>query len=347
LRSVSYAVRAPSFEQERGYVAQAVSLLQTDHLVVEISEKDFPDLLLQATRILAQPVLTSAEVCKLGLARQLASLPDRPHILFGGLGADGLFGLEPTLKVSLLEALKKVPASALMLAAAGRVLRPVTRRGQTLLNFADIVAHRGAPDYFADPIDTDGSIGDFTLARRCFGDQAVKRALDARRDRAATYLDLRTDVEKLHVIELLGDGAEVESQSSQLYLAHGLYPIYPFLDEDLVRLSFAFTVKVRYIRGRRQKYLLKTLLEQRTRSTVARQPKGGSMFHPDLERWMKDGLLRDLIQSIDLPAYLTRADFERLAEHPRLPQSLALWHMLAFDLFQKQVAQPRATVAPA
>jgi asparagine synthetase B (glutamine-hydrolysing) len=336
-RSFSYAVRAPSFEREIEYAKQAATIFDTEHTFIDVTEREFPSLLVEAVEILAQPVLTSAEPCKLGIGRSLSKMDNAPRFLFVAQGADTLFGARIAKKLKTLEYLKKVPVSGIGLALAGTLLKPLTWRGQTLLNLASILAHWDDPDYFGAPINTEATIGDFTLVRRCFGDEAIRRALEDRRNREVMYLDSDHYTEKVHAVELLSDCYEVEVQSSQLFLACHREQLYPFLDEDVIRLSFAFQPQVRYIKGSRHKFLLKRILEQRVASPITRQPKGGSMFHPDLNRWMRSGSLYEMIRDISLPGFLRRTDFERLVENPQLPQSLILWHLLALDVFQKQI----------
>jgi hypothetical protein len=139
------------------------------------------------------------------------------------------------------------------------------------------------------------------------------------------------------MVELLSDCYEIESQSSQLFLSCNKEQLYPFLDEDVIRLSFAFRPWVRYVKGLRTKHVLKRILERRVITPVTRQPKGGSMFHADFNRWMQSGSLRDMVRDIPLPGWLSRADFERLVENPGLP----LWHLLAIDIFRKQISTIR------
>jgi asparagine synthetase B (glutamine-hydrolysing) len=341
-RSFSFAVRVPSFETEIANAGRAAAIFGTQHTYVDITEKEFPNLLIRTTQTLAQPVLTSAEVCKLGLAEALSRTTDAPRFVFAAQGADTLFGLQVARKTSILDGLKNIPASTAALTLAGALLKPFSRRGQTLLNLADILSQLHDPDHFAAPLNTEASIVDFTQARRWFGDDAIRRALADRRAKEAAYLDSRNYTEKVHIMELFGDCDQIIVQSGQLFLAHRREQLYPFLDEDGIRLSLAFPPNVRYVRGTRHKYVLKQVLEQRVASAITRQPKGGSMFHADLQRWMKSGSLRDMIQAIDLPAFLGRAEFEQLVERSRLPQSLVLWHLLALDVFKKHVVNSGA-----
>jgi hypothetical protein len=48
---------------------------------------------------------------------------------------------------------------------------------------------------------------------------------------------------------------------------------------------------------------------------------------------MSSGPLHEMVRDISLPGSFSRADFEKLVQHP----NVLLWHLLAFDVFQKQV----------
>jgi asparagine synthetase B (glutamine-hydrolysing) len=338
-QSFSYVIQVPSFEREVKYASQAATLFDTKHTFVNIGERDFPRLLIEATSALAHPLLTSAEVCKFGFAQSLSKMADIPRFLFVGQGADTLFGLNVAKKVWILDFLSRVPMSRAGLVLMGALIKPVARRGQTLLRLADLLAHWEDYDYSAAPINTEATMGDFTLVRRAFGDEAVRRALEDRRNREVAYLNSNNYLEKVHIVELLSDCYEIEAQSSQLFLAYQREQLYPFLDEDIVRLSLGFRPQVRYIKDLRVKHILKRIVEQRAATSITRQPKGGSMFHRDLHRWMQSGSLHEMVREISLPGSLSRADFDKLVENPILPQALIIWHLLSFDVFQKQVLQ--------
>jgi len=336
-RSFSYAIRAPCFEYEIGYAKQASAILGTEHTFVDITEQEYPDLLVRATNILAQPVLSSAEVSKLGLVESLSKMDGAPRFFFVGAGGDTLFGTSIAGKIKVLKYLKKLKVLKTALVLGGTLLKPFTWRGQTLLNLAEDLPHWDDPAHFAALINVESTIKDFTIARRCFGDKAVRRAIEEKRNQEAKYLDSSDYTEKIHVVDLLSDMLEIEVHSSQLFLACNKERLYPFLDEDIIRLGFAFQPKVRYVKGLRYKFILKEMLEQRVATPITRQTKGGSVFYGELHKWMKSGPLHDMIRDISLPGYLSRADFEELSENPELPRSLALWHLLAFDVFQEQI----------
>jgi hypothetical protein len=189
------------------------------------------------------------------------------------------------------------------------------------------------PDAYVSPSNTIAVYTNLETVRRCFGDRALRLALEYRRDLAAQYLNSGHYLEKIYVIDLLTDAYEVDAQRHQLFLAHHRAQLHPFLDEDVLRTGFAFHPDVRYIGGLRNKHLLKAILEQKTDSPAARKPKGFSVFESDWYTWMRSGPLRPLIQDIHLPGFLSRADYEQMAEQP----DYFLWELLVFDIFQKRV----------
>jgi len=334
VNSFSFApVRTPSFEFEVKYARQASEIFQTEHTFVHFTPEEYPALVCRAVDILGQPVLSDVEPCKLALAEFLREHAKDLHFFFVAQGADTLFGLGITQKIKLLKLLGKLPGSKLALTGIGKLLRPFTERGQTFQKGAQILSRPDDPHLFVAPINTIAVYVNLDIVRRAFGDTTVRRVLEYRRDLEMQYLSSTDYVEKVHVIDLLSDTYEIEAQSGQIFLANGKEQIYPFMDDDIIRISLAFQPKVRYIKGWRTKPLLKDILEQNGLSTIARRPKGGSVFTPDLYAWMRSGPLREMIRAIDLPGFLSKADFERLVEKP----DHFLWSLLTWDIFQKNI----------
>jgi asparagine synthetase B (glutamine-hydrolysing) len=333
-RSFSFApVRTPSFEFEIEYARQASEIFETEHTFVRFAPEDYPDLVCRAVDTLGQPVLSDVEPCKLALAEFLREHAPDQRFFFVAQGADTLFGLGIAQKIKLLELLGKVPGSRLALAGAGMLLKPFTERGQTLLKGAQILARPHDPHLFVAPINTIAVFFDPDVVRRAFGDQVVRRVLAYRRDLETQYLNSADYTERVHVVDLLGDTYEIEVQSGQLFLANGKEQIYPFMDDDIVRISMAFRPEVRYIEGWRTKPLLKDILVQHGLSVIARKPKGGSVFTDDLYAWMRSGPLHEMVRDIDRPGFLSRAEFGRLIENP----DHFTWSLLTFDVFQKRI----------
>lgn len=332
-RSISYATRTPGFEFEVEYARQASQLFCTDHTFVDVNPESFPGLLIRSVDILSHPPLLEPMPAMLAIA-EFAQETDFPARFFlSGQAADALFGLEGTQKLKGLNYLRRVPAAASILKGLGMLLEPTTASSRMLLKGAEILASADDPHSFVSPSNTITVYVNLDIVRRCFGEQAVRVALEYRRDLAAQYLNSRHYLEKVHVIDLLTDAYEANVQFHQLFLAHRREGLYPYLDEDTLRVAFAFHPNVRYVKGFQHKYLLKKILWQKTRFAAVRKPKGASIFRNDLYAWMRSGPLRALVDDIHLPGFLSRSDYEQLVQQP----NLFLWNLLVFDLFQQRV----------
>jgi hypothetical protein len=89
------------------------------------------------------------------------------------------------------------------------------------------------------------------------------------------------------------------------------------------------------------KPLLRQVLERYAPAAapVNRQQKGFSVFNEDVYRWMKNGVLRQMVQAIDRPAFLSMTDYRKVLDHPRE----FAWRLLTLDIFQKEVLKPNAS----
>jgi len=332
-KSYSYApLQTPSFEFEIGYARYASRVLGTEHTFIEFTPQDYPNLIVRAVELLGQPVLSDAEPCKLAVAEFLARNVGDRRYFFVAQGADTLFGQDIARKIKLLDMVRRVPGSRSVLTAAGHLLKGATGRGQVLLKGADIMAHYHDPDYFFAPTNTIAVWSDIDMARRSFGDQVVRQVFTYRRELEEEYLHSTNHTERVHVVELLSSTYEIQTQSSQLFLANDKEEIYPFMDDDIIRLSLAFPPERRYIRGLRVKPLLKDILERKGLSTIARRRKGGSTFTNDLYEWMRSGPLSEMVHAIARPGFLSKADMEQVMAHP----DHTTWSLLTLDVFQNR-----------
>lgn len=332
-RSFSFAARAPSFEFEIENARQASQFFHTEHTFVEFGPEDYPNLLARTIDTLAQPPVLSTEPSMLAVSEfvDTANVPIR--FFFSGQGADALFGLEGATKLKGLKCLSRIPGAAIALRGSGTLLKPFTARSRQLLKGANILARANDPWAQESPQNTLAVYTDTERLRQCFGDQALRAALEYRRELAAQYRKSDHYLEQVYVMDLVTDSYEVDTQRHQLFLAHYREQLHPFLDEDILRAGFAFHPDVRYIRGFRTKYLLKDILEQRTGSAAAQRPKGFSIFESDLFNWMQNGPLRPWVDDIQLPGFVSRADYESLVQKP----DYFLWGLLLLDIFQKRI----------
>lgn len=342
-KTYSYAPRLASFEYEVEYARQASEIFQTQHAFIEIEKADFLDLLFDTNDALAQPVSSEGEPCQLAIARYLADHEANAlHFLTIGTGADTLHGLAIARKITFMEKVKDIPGSSLMLRGMANFFSAQSTKGHALRHMAGVLPELNNPDSFKAPPNTIATYTDIDVARRCFGDEVIRQTLEYRRSLETMYLNSPSYIEKVHTVDFLTDAYENAVINNLIYLGQRREHITPFLDEDIIRISRAFPPTVRYLNGHEIKPLLKRILEQHSPSQVTKKPKGYSVFSEDLFDWMKHGMLRDLIDAIDRPAFVSKAEFDGLldrVEYPLLddPRGWFLWNLLTFDIFQKRI----------
>ena len=99
---------------------------------------------------------------------------------------------------------------------------------------------------------------------------------------------------------------------------------------------FRYDPRTRYVSGHRVKPLPSAALQSRIPTSVTRKPLGWSAIGADLWTWMREGEMRDLVQAIEHPSFLSGADFEHCLDHP----AWFTWSLLTLDLFVKSVLRP-------
>jgi len=340
LPSFSYVAEAESFEFEVEYAKHASKLLQTRHTFHHISPHDFPDLLNRTIEALGQPnIYNESSPCHLALAEFLAASEPDVRYLFTGQGADGLHGISEVKKVTLFEILRRIPGARLGLQAAAALLAPLSEsKSHGLQTVAKMLAERDnsitsttpsvyvPTNYVAVPVDLE-------RVRRCFGDREILEAFEYRLGLEEEYLNSTSWVEKVQVIELLTASYEPAAVVHQIYASQHKEPVLFFLDEDVVRMTFAFRPQIRLLKRMTVKPIMRGILDRESLSALAGKKKGGSIFLEDLYDWMKQGPLREMVQAIDRPSFISRSDFDEIIQHP----DRFLWNLLTFDIFKKKV----------
>lgn len=341
-KTFSYALRVPKFEFEIDYARQASQALQTEHTFVDIRPEDYPGLLIRNIETLGYPIPAESQPNKLAIAEYLSVSGSDLRFFFVGTGGDTLHGTTLARKMALLETARHVPLSAPALKSVAALVAPFSsRKAHGLRQIAGMLPELDDPYSYKVPANMTAVYTDLEMARRSFGDQALKQALGYRHEMEAKFLDSSHHIEKVHALELVTDAYETGVLVNHLYLAHAREQIYPFMDEGTVRISYAFKPDVRYLDGRRVKPLLKQILERNSLAVIANKPKGPSVFNDDLYDWMRNGSMRDMVQAIERPAFLSQADFQKLLTVPDWDPvdepNWFLWNLLTFDIFQKQV----------
>jgi asparagine synthetase B (glutamine-hydrolysing) len=344
-KTFSYALRVPRFKFEIEYAQDAAQALQTDHTLVDVRPKGYPELLTRTIETLAYPIPAESQPCKLAIAEYLSESGSDPRFFFVGTGGDTLHGTSLVRKMRILDAVRGFPLSSLILNGVAMLLRPIApRKAHGLTQVAGMLPELDDPYSYKVPANITAVYTDIDMARRSFGDEALKKALEYRHTMEAKFLNSSHHIEKVHALELVTDAYETGVLVNHLYLAHRREQIYPYLDEEFIRISYAFDPGIRYIKGWQVKPLLREILEQKSLTSITQKPKGPSVFNDDLYRWMRDGPLHDMVQAIERPAFLSQSDFNMLLKVPDWDPlgepNWFLWNLLTLDLFQKQVIKP-------
>lgn len=343
-KSFSYVMETPEFEFEVEYAKEAVELLETDHTFVTTTPEAYPELLVETTEALSFPITAESYPCKLSIAKYAMANCGDVRFFFLGNGADSLHGTSLARKIAFLEAMRRIPASSLILELTAALINPVAaKKAHGLRHVANMLPELDNPRSYRIPANITAVYSDIEIARRCFGDRALGEAFEYRQYLEDLYLGSNHPIEKVHMIELLADAYECGVVTNHLYLAHGCQQIYFFLDEDVIRIALAFDPDVRFLNGREVKPLLKGILEQTPFSAIARKPKGTSVFNEDVHKWMRNGPLREMVLSIERPSFLSKSDFEKLLQvpvwSPLDSPNWFLWNLLIFDIFQKRIVE--------
>ncbi|MDX1522224.1 MAG: asparagine synthase-related protein [Anaerolineae bacterium] len=340
----SYAVRVPGFQFEVEYAQEASKILGTDHIIADIQPNDFPEMIKRAVEAVAQPIPGEADACKIMMAEFLASRPKSARFFLSGQVADALYGMGLARKIAIFNLVHKIPASEFALNSIAALVKPGSARlADGLQSVAQSLAATQDPTAYGAWHNVICTYANLPIARRSFGDEALHRALDYRLSLQEQYRASENLTEKLHLIDMLTEGYEPAMFSGQMFLTHHKEQIYPYLDEDVIRLAFSIKPDIRFVKPglgfldqNNTKYLLKDILVQKSCAPIALKRKGASAFDTDLFRMMKSGELREMTQAIERPAFLSKADFEALLEKP----DHFLWNLLSFDTFKKHVLKP-------
>jgi len=338
-KSISYAIKVPAFDFEVEYAQRASQNLDTEHTFVDYRPQDYPGLLTRVIEILAQPPNLETEPSFLAVAEYLhkANWPERYY--FTGQGGDTLFGGEAALKLKGVEFLRRIPGAGQILNVMGKVIAPLNKHySHALIRGAEIIANRNNPDSYVNPANSVCVYildENWDIIRRMFGEQTLKETLAARRNLAGAYSKSKHYLDVVYFIDFVTDLWELAVERNRLFLNFNFEQLSPFFDEDLIKVALTVHPDIRYIKGFKFKHLLKQLLEQKTKNPVVNMRKGPSNVNDDLVAWMHTGSLRPLVEEIDRPSFLTKADFDRMLCKP----DYFLWPLLTYDIFQKRVVQ--------
>jgi len=326
----SFLVDTPGFQFELEYAREASTLLGTEHTFLKVEPDLFRDWLVTSISILGQPVHFDAPPSYYAIAKFLADEHPGLIYLFNGANADILTGNSRALELVQGDKYRAWPIWTLnMLAAVLKPFSPSKSFGaksaaETLSSLED----PGSPDY----VFNRSSTCDWDLVSSCFSRQEIKASFKVNQDLLSSYSASNLIVEQRQLLSLLMDGMSTPSLERQLGLFCGREMLFPFCDDALLEALFSFEPVDRYTHDYRVKPIMRMALESQIPSSVTRKPKGNSsVFQQAIVPWMRDGALKDLVQEIDRPGYISQSEFRRLQEKP----DWFTWNMLTWDLFKK------------
>ena len=336
-RSCSFAAPdAGSFAAETRRARAAAARLGTDHLVVDVSARAYPDLLDRTVRVLARPSLfNEAWPCHLALADAVRERWGAGVTLFGGNAADGLHGVPELALVARRERWDLIPGLTLLARSA---LPLLARMGETGEGLAAVARLGDEWDPLRGPTSIVSLAGELPLLLECFGPDAVRGVFDRRRALAREAAPSSHRWERLQMVDLLTTGCEPSSAVADLHADRGIDVAMVYRDDEVAAAVASFDPSVRFLGdpgdGRcRLKPLQHGLLHRLGHGVLARVPKGGTTFWRDMWRWMgrPDGPLRERVMSIERPGFMSRTVFERVRSEP----SDFLWNLLVYDTWRR------------
>ncbi len=329
-QSTSYTMHVPSFLPEVEYADYGRSLLKSEHTVVDVHPWDIPRLLEQLIALVAHPVGDEEGLGYLALAQFHSTQETRQ--LFSGEVMDALFGTNFARRLRQVKMLQSIPGAGLVLGAFGRLLEPVWHNKAYGMNEAAYLLR-----FLRDPLSfqnlfNTNPLTDFGIVQKCFKSDDIDKAIEHRLDLSDIYGSSQDLVERKHFMNLTHICHDDASTEVEVFNVYDLEYVTPFLDSDFIRCALTFKPRIRFYANGQTKWLARQLIEKRLGYQTAEFPKLDGGFPKELFEWMKHGVLRDMVDSIVRPGYMSVSDFEQKRNEP----DWFTWNILNLDLFQKR-----------
>ncbi len=334
LHSISYAMRdMPRFNAEIQYAQHAVDLLKSEHTYFDVYPQDYVPLLEEFTDLTATPVQCEQDPCYL-VFNKVQSAQPRYRYLFAGAGSDTLLGSENSKRLLQVEFFKRFPGAKHWLQLSGQLVNGLLpNKAYGLKGIACLLNSLKEPYSLHYPLHENGIMSDLDMVTHCFSKQTLHDLLEYRFNLLAQFTHTQSLVEQLHLASLVNFVYAGENASQEAFRAYGAETILPFMDSRFFRLSLSIPPQKRYYGNGRAKWIPKQMLEMRLPTQTTKWPKLYGGFDLELFQWMKDGVLRDLVQSITRPGFMSAAQFTQKLENP----DWYTWNLLTLDLFQKRI----------
>lgn len=331
-KSLSYRIHVPSFKNEERYCQHAVNLLRSNHNYYDVYPEDYPHLMERAIKVLAQPLDNEQDPCYLHLASTL-SKGDTKYF-FSGSGQDCLLGSGNTKRLSQLMFFGKYPWTRYPLRFFGQLLQNYfPNKAYGMLEVSQLLRYINDPLSPSHPVNAGGMMTDIIMVERWFEPSVIRASMEYNAEEFAKITSSTHLVERVHFNSVVHDVLDEEAALSQFFRLYGLELVDPYLDSDVIRLALRYSPKVRYFAYGKVKWIPKMILENRLGPQAVQPKKLSGGFNNELFLWMKSGILKEMVESIDRPGYINQRDFHEIKENP----GWLTWNLLNLDLFQKKV----------
>ena len=332
LKSLSYNIHVPSFEKEITYAQHAIDLLGSQHQFFDIFPEDYPNLLEQSIDVLAQPIDNEQDPCYLALAQHLSL--GSVKFFFTGSDPDCLLGGGSVKRLYQVNLFQHIPGAKLGLGLLGRLLKPVFPNkafGMRQTSYHLRAIHDPlSPQHI---INVWGMMTDLEIVQRCFPPEVLRKSMEYKRNELEKLTSSTDFVERVRFTTYSHDVHDEEAATVQFFRTYDLEVVSPYLDSDFLRLSLTLSPRIRYYAMGQAKWIIKRIFNDRTGSNMANLPKLSGGFDNELYEWMRAGVLRDHVSSIERPEYMSEVDFRKKIDQP----DWLTWNLLTLDLFQKRI----------
>jgi asparagine synthetase B (glutamine-hydrolysing) len=344
--SFSYLWESPSFQFEVDYASHASKLLKTQHYFYQIPTVEYPDLLSQSIEALGRPNVFLVNSAQFALAKNLALKQPEVHYFFTGQCSDSLHGIAHLLSKEFKynRLISRLPGSyALMHFLIPLMIfqSPKSKIIETMRVFLNSNTYRSilAPKEYMTLINRFEINYNIDFQRRAFGDKVLLNCLDFRHELLKKYYNSVNLAEKIQDMTLIFEGYESAVHNYHLFASQYKEKINFFLDEDVIRLTRAFAPEVRFLNDGVLKPILKKNLSLYSLESIASSKKGSSgLSESEILNLLKNGVLRDLVKSIERPDFLNRGDFKQIVEKTNYANVNVLWDLLNYDIYRKQIS---------
>ena len=324
---VDLVTQSPAFDQEADYASRAAALLGLEAVRIPVREADFMDQLEEAVDAIGM----APHFLQIVLLGSAFKSDFRKFIM--GERADALFGM--TGRVARIAAYFAFPLGVLFLKAVTAPIPASARVRWHLLAATAAKLSRAPEDPFG--FGCQSTVWtEFGLMDRIFDPALVRERLKRRREYLIERVDLsaRRGRYKRHLecaqwLEYLCEDTVMLFR--HFANAYGKSVFVPFITGAVVATALEVPADHRYIKGMRNKYLLKDLLQKRVPKYPVDQRKGFTDL--PFSRYYKEGPLSRVWERYEVPDFIEPG----LAREVVQAGNWMTWNAICYAVLKKRV----------